>query len=184
MIEGAPRIVVFDPRHQYAPGQYQQNELAGGPWIICRQPWHLVNVLRLRSPRTPFCVLYLPTGDRIAHLDAVARLVFAAGAIVLLVDEVQLMTTEKWMSPAMFELITTGRHRDISVIVTSQRPANVAKNITDLANVKKIFRVQGAGDLNYFRPILTREQLEILPRLPDRHYLEVHDGGFSQVVTQ
>lgn len=84
---------------------------------------------------------------------AVAAFVYAwhCGNIWLIVDEVDLYCSPYNSDPTLKRIVRYGRHKAINLIAISQRPANVARDVTAQADAIVIFSTTENRDLDYLR---------------------------------
>jgi hypothetical protein len=78
-----------------------------------------------------FRVVYHPPSDagrRAAAFDLVCRAAYAAGNLTLVVEELRFVTTPSRAPAGWAQVTMTGRHRGLTVIGTSQRPASIDKD--------------------------------------------------------
>lgn len=124
-------------------------------------------------------VAFRPAGDpkrRAAQFDLWCRGLMAAGDCLALVEELAFVTQASKAPPAWAEVCLLGRHRGVSVIGTSQRPASVDKAF--LGNVDLVH----AGRQAYEADARTVGQLVGVPwaelmTLPDLHWIERRAGA-------
>ncbi len=86
----------------------------------------------------PFSVIFRPSMDdqlRARQFDLVCRLAIDAGKVCFVVEELAFVTTPS-RAPTAWKMVTlTGRHDQLVVIGTSQRPASIDKNFLSAATV-------------------------------------------------
>lgn len=81
--------------------------------------------------RHHFAVRFMPSFDqkeRAAQFDLFCRLAYALGNLVLVVEELAFVTSPSYAPPAWALCTCTGRHERLSILATSQRPAQVDKH--------------------------------------------------------
>ncbi len=120
-----PRCVKWDFKHEYDDGEVLL-ELAP-----------LVEAMDAAG-RGPFSLIFRPSMNakvRARQFDLVCRAVVDAGKLAFLVEELAFVTTPSY-APDGWALVTlTGRHDELLVIGTSQRPANIDKNFLGAATL-------------------------------------------------
>jgi hypothetical protein len=142
-----PRKVIFDTLHDptYNQDDYIHvkniNEL--GYWIK--------NTLTDKT----FTIIYHfdPDGvDRINEFDTALKLCYTRGDILIVIEEVQLFATTNisGMPQYLFNCILTGRHKDIAVICTTQRPGLFNKTILSQCSHIFIGHLAAPTDIDYF----------------------------------
>jgi hypothetical protein len=171
----APRELIFDPMRQFA----DRGELAPSLVELAKRG-RAARAFRLRySP---------PLDDSIGQrFNAFCSLALDLGRLVLVVDELQLVTKPSWAPPSWRHAVLIGRHppHELRIIATSQRPALVDATFRSNASVLATFRVNFAEDVRTMADHLgePRERIAALPRF---HYLArtmntgaVHSGATS-----
>jgi DNA helicase HerA-like ATPase len=103
--------------------------------------------------------------------------------ICLLIEEVHLYCGPNYAPEWLYKMITLGRHANVGMIVSSQRPAQVFRGITSAAPHKFIGQLDEARDLDYFRGMVG-ELADQIPKLAPYHFLYYQLGQAPQVVTR
>jgi hypothetical protein len=111
-------------------------------------PADLAQFLRWSRGEKTFACAYVPRGDPEEEIEEVARLVYARGQLCFACEEVPLYTQAGYMPPLLGKLIRTGRHRQIDVVWTAQRAAEVPKTLTALTDVWILFSQTEPRDLS------------------------------------
>jgi hypothetical protein len=75
----------------------------------------------------------------------------ASAPLWLFIDEVDLYLSWQNPDPVLLKIIRYGRHRRISLVGVTQRPANVHKDLVAQADVKILFNTAEPNDLAYLR---------------------------------
>lgn len=154
------RLLVWDPQ-----GEYQ----AHGRTYTDRARL-LANVRSAES----FRAVYQP-GDRLdlyaERFEWFCRLAYALGNLRLVVDELADVTTPS-KAPAAWSVVTRkGRHRGLVVVVASQRPAGVDKDLFSQCTHVSCGRLNFARDLAVMGEVLDVDPAR-LKALPDLAYIE------------
>jgi hypothetical protein len=155
-----------------------------------QQPGPLREFLRSRIDQ-PFRVLYQPVlpppappkydnkGKLIRppdllglHFAAVSTIVIAMGHMIYAIDEVDRVTSAGFAPPALDYLINQGRHVQVSMEVTSRRPAQIPRELTSQAHRFVVFRMTEPADLDYLQDYIGRAARESLPALTAYRSLE------------
>ncbi|RZS56717.1 hypothetical protein [Sphaerotilus mobilis] len=128
LAELAPaRLVIWDPRDEYGRHAPATGSLG-----------ELVRQVRAAGPSGPVRTRYVP-GGALALGEAfalVCLLVFEAGGLVFVAEELSDVTTASHAPPAWRRLITQGRHKGLHVIGAAQRPTLIDK--TFLGNCTRV----------------------------------------------
>jgi hypothetical protein len=172
------RVVAFDSEHQFGSGP-RQNPLPG--FVTVTQPGALKEFLR-RNLGANFKLLYQPKYEPAQHLDAVMALVTEAEDATLAIEEAANYCSASWMSPRMDYLLRCGRHRGISIIWNSQRPADVARGLTSPSRLY-VFRLEETRDQKFCRERGIPEALVAsISSLPKREFVTKNPQGEWVVV--
>ena len=97
-----------------------------------------------------FALAFLPDFDpkrRARQFDRFCRAAYALGDLVMVVEELSFVTTASYAPPAWSMVTCTGRHEGLTVVGTSQRPAQVDKNFFGNCTLIHSHRVQDANDV-------------------------------------
>jgi hypothetical protein len=143
--------------------------------------------------KTKFKVLYVPrTGTVIEHWRHVGTIAYAIGNLTLCIDEIGLLCERGELKkdgtpgqPILESIIHFGRHRNIEVIATTQRPTGVALRFRALCTEMIIFNTVEKRDLDYLEERVGAETIALLPTLPKYDYVEwKEDGSITQGRTE
>lgn len=144
------RLIVWDAREEYAelatPTERIGDVLAG-----------------LRSGKRVRLAYRPKTMDEKqlrAKFEALCKIVFAAGNVMFIAEELSDVTSPSWAPGAWRQISTQGRHRGLQVFGTSQRPASIDKHFLGNATQVRTHR------LNYQPDRVTLAQFLDIP-LPD-----------------
>lgn len=156
------RLVVFDPMHEYGP--------LGVPVGSLRA---LYLVIKAAGARGPFALIYQPpTEQRIEdQFNAVCREVFAAGNVLFVAEELNKVTKPGWAPEHWKNITSRGRHRHVTLIGASQRPASVDKDYIGNATVIRSGRLNFEDDQKTVARALGVLYTDIRD-LPDLAYIE------------
>lgn len=145
------RLMIWDTMDEYA----EQAELAP----------RLERILELAGAgRGGFAVRYVPRGtdqDLALRFGAFCSIAYAAGDLVMIVEELQRVTRPSWAPAAWSDCTLRGRHRDLSIIGLSQRPASVDKNFFSNATRIRTGRLNFADDVACMANVLGVDRAEI-----------------------
>lgn len=122
----------------------------------------------------------IDTSKKSEQFDEMVKLIYARGSVLVVIEEIQNFCTPYQMSPYLEHLFTTGRHRDLAVIFTTQRPAQVHK--TAMSQCTHIFcgQLHDKNDLNQVSNFLGRESKE-LSNLKEHHFIWWRPGKIVQL---
>lgn len=99
-----------------------------------------------------------------------AAIALAAGNCALVLDELENYCSPDYCPPVLLALAKVGRHRRVSYLGTSVRPADVSRDVTSSASVVFAFRMAEPRDLDYLSSRFGKET-RALATLPPRHCL-------------
>jgi hypothetical protein len=111
---------------------------------------------------------------RPSSLDDVKRCLLAIwliGRCTLVIEEVDMYCSAQKPLPALDRLLRYGRHRDISVIAISRRPADVPRLLTAQADEVVTFQQTEPRDLAWIRARSGQEQMQQVQNLHPFQYL-------------
>lgn len=139
--EGARRAMIFDP----------MRELGGfGDRVSTLD--ELRRRLIAAAPRKPVSLVYSPPDDP-AHLkqrySAFCDLAFVAGDLLVVADELADVTGPgpHGIPPGWDRVMRKGRHQHLRILIGSQRPAGVDKNLWSFATRLRSGRLNFAADV-------------------------------------
>lgn len=172
LVARAPRLLVVDVTGDYAALEGCRTLTAAGDVAAafrvagsgpCRIRYAAnLNMAGLRS--------YLRGAERVSDIPvgiarmgpAAAAVAFAAGDVVLVLDELSFWCRPSATPEPLALVATMGRHRGVSFLGGAQRPALVSRLITSQRDVAVFFKLTEPLDLDY-----AREQLgDAARRLP------------------
>ncbi len=123
--------------------------------------------------RKHFNIVFKPSlkyrNEKVFNL--VCKLVYAVGDLLFIADELKHVTraiqSPEWWS----EINTSGRHRGLSVIGTSQRPAQIDKDFFSAATHIRAFRMNFDSDVKVLADALHVKKDEV-SGLPEYNHIE------------
>jgi len=93
---------------------------------------------------------------------------------MLVVSEAELyLPVNKPLPPAIFKIVTRGRHRNIGLIADTRRIASLNKNVFGLSEWCFIFRHFSPNDIDYLNKFVAKDARG-LRDLEDRHFWVSH----------
>lgn len=104
----------------------------------------VINSLRLLWQTKNFTIIYKPHDGEI---EKVLELVNATGNVTLIIEEIHLLS--KSTQSNLYRILTTGRHKNINVIATAQRPYRVSRDLTAQSDIIISFRQTEKRDIDY-----------------------------------
>ena len=121
LLKGYSRLIIWSPLEQtdnYA-------SFCGG--VVVTKITDLIAQIKAGTK----AIVYLPKGsdkEIKTQFDRFCRCVWEVEGAHVLVEELSRVTMASWAPPAWKNLSTAGRHRGLTLIGTSQRPANIDKD--------------------------------------------------------
>lgn len=94
-------------------------------------------------------IIYWPQGtdsEVKKQFDLFCRIVWELEGSTVLVEELSRVTMASWAPPAWKNLSTAGRHQGLTIIGTSQRPANIDKDFLGNCTEIRCYRVNYDSD--------------------------------------
>ena len=148
------RLITLDHQKEYRRG------------VIVETFQDLTDYLK-QSPRSFRCICRFQDKDEIF---AAIELAWELGNCTLLAEEVSIICRPNWIDENLEKITLFGRHRNVSLVATTQRPALVHRSITAIAEKIVAFRHEETSDLEYLKDRgFDPEQVRMLDRL---QYLE------------
>lgn len=105
-------------------------------------------------------IVYVPTGtdnEVKTQFDRFCRIVWELEGATVLVEELSRVTMASWAPPAWKNLSTAGRHQGLTIIGTSQRPANIDKDFMGNCSEIRCYRVNYDSDAKVMADALGME---------------------------
>lgn len=115
-----------------------------------------------------------------SEFNEIIRLCYYLGNVQIVIEEVQLYSSPHSLPRNLKNALLTGRHQNISLLFTSQRPGEVNKTIISQCSHIFVGRISEGNDLNYLSKILNQDS-ERLISLPDRQFLYFSKNGVQQI---
>lgn len=116
-----------------------------------------LSVMLQRSGADRFALRYVPRGtDRelAMRFGAFCALAYSRGDLLLVVEELQRVTAPSWAPVEWSDCTLRGRHRRLSIIGLSQRPASVDKNFFSMATFVTTGRLSFPADRRCMAEVL------------------------------
>lgn len=114
------------------------------------------------------------------EFDHILRLCFYFSNIQVVIEEIQLYSSPHFLPKWLKNSLLIGRHRNLSILATSQRPGEVNKTI--LSQCSHIFcgNIIEGNDLKYVSAFLNLEAKK-LSTLPDRQFIYFSKNGIREI---
>lgn len=134
-----PRLMIWDAMREYGH--------AGK--VIKGKTTDLIAALK-KAGSGRFALVYQPTKEteqKMREQFAIfCRAALAVGKVMLVVEELALVTKAGYSPPGWLEVVTGGRHYGLVVVGTSQRPALLDKTFFSNCTMIRVGKLTSAGD--------------------------------------
>lgn len=134
-----PRIVILDTLGEYDDAEIETT-LAGA----------IRKILSVRDKRVFTISVRL---DDVEEYLKLLRLLYEMERICVVLEEVSLYTSPQKIPPELSALVRYGRHKAISLIFVSRRPAETHRDISAQSDVVVSFAQHEPRDIVYFRAL-------------------------------
>jgi DNA helicase HerA-like ATPase len=114
------------------------------------------------------------------EFNEIVRLCYYLGNLLLVIEEIQDYATAHRLPHWLKKALLTGRHQNLSLLFTTQRPGELHKTI--LSQCAHVFcgKITEGNDLRYLSNYF-RDETDRLALLPVRRFLYLHDGKISEI---
>jgi hypothetical protein len=149
------RLIVWDYMREY--GGLTAHQVTDIPSLV-----ELVKAKR-------FAVAFQPSFDarqRAREFDHFCRIGYALGDCTMVVEELAFVTMPSFAPPAWSMVTCTGRHKGLTVIGCSQRPAQIDKNFLGNCSTVHCGRLNDANDVRVMARCLGVEEGELRQLAP------------------
>jgi len=168
-----PRRIILDTLGEYEEGEivYSFHEFAE-------------KLIQLKSSSTQnFALIYKfdPESDMSEEeFNEVMRLSYYFGNVQIVLEEVQNFSSPHVLPKWLKNCLLTGRHQNISVLATTQRPGELNKTI--LSQCAHIFvgQINEGNDLKYISAFLNQDAKKLVS-LPERRFLYFGPEGVKEI---
>lgn len=151
------RLIIFDPMGEYA--------------TMAKPVTTLREVARAAKAKT-FSLAFRPDAEKAAQqFDLLCKIAYTAADCWLVVDELAIVTKPGWAPPGWADCSMRGRHKGLTVIGASQRPASIDKHFFGNATLIRTGRLNFAADIKVLANVLHVDQAEI-SQLKPLEYIE------------
>lgn len=158
LILGRKRLFIFDTLREYKVGLVTYDIIQAIEFLTEHQD----RIFRLSfSPET---------NDKIAF-DHSCKLIYALEDLTFLIEEVDNYCSAQNVSEVFSKIIRYGRHKNISLITTSRRTAEVPRLLTSQATDFYIFSHHEPRDIDYFSHLFSPNVAEKVRQLKKLQYI-------------
>lgn len=170
-----PRLVIFDRLHEYECEENEEVETFDAfaekiKWSLDQEQFKIVFRFDIEADNH----------DEV--FNHALRVLYYRGSCCVVVEEVHNFASTHFLPQWFREILLTGRHRELSLILTSQRPAEIHKTL--LSQSAHIFcgSMHESNDLRYLSSFMG-DDAEKLPHLPQFRFLHFRPGEPSQEIS-
>jgi len=137
ILQRIPRLFVFDTmgEHGFVPN-------------TCRDLGEAEEFLAWAEMQDTFAGRLIPDDDIEADFTVVARWVYEQGEMLFAIEEIPLLCRPGFLPPELGQLVRLGRHRDLSLLWTAQRAAEVSRTLTAMTDIFILFSSTEPRDLD------------------------------------
>jgi len=121
-------------------------------------------------------LIYRPLDDPAAEIDGIAESIFLLGDLTFVIEEVTCYCSAYQISEQFAHIIQRGRHKNISLVATTQRPYGLHRLLTSQAKEIYVFSTNEPRDRQYLSALLGHEIEAKLDSLQQYEYLKWQDG--------
>ena len=170
-----PRKIIFDSLHEYGP---EEGETVNSFLEFCEA------ITRLDSMKPDHFTLIvkfdIESEVSLVEFDQMLKMSYYFGNVLVVIEEVQNFSNVHLIPHWLRNLLLTGRHQNIAMLFTTQRPGELHKTI--LSQCQHIFcgNIVEGNDLRYISSFL-RQDAKNLVQLPERQFLYFGPHGISKI---
>ncbi len=110
--------------------------------------------------------------------NEIFRLMFSLRNVLLVVDECQYYGACHYLD----QLVLVGARHGIAILASTQRPANISKNLMSQSSDVFVGQLYEPNDVKYLREFLPPEDIARIPSIPPYHFLHFRSGHESSIV--
>ncbi len=165
-------VLIWDPESEWA-GPIAKDGIAHA--VCFHSLAQLTAWILTHNPRLDGRRLVVQVSGR-AQFTELARIAFRAGDLWLVVDEAHSWCSAHKCPEAMLDLVKRCRHRRVSLLLISQRPAGLHPDIRNVKSAVTLFQMPDLLSRQWVRNEISPELELALRKLPLQAYLEWSGG--------
>lgn len=173
-----PRRIIIDSLNEYTEEDYAGAKVVHSFHEFCEALKKLHSV-----SQDNFVLIYqfdIESENHVDEFNEIMRLCFYFGNIQVVVEEVQLYSTPHQLPKWLKQCLLVGRHNNLSLLFTTQRPGELNKTI--LSQCSHIFcgQIIEGNDLRYVSSFLNQDA-DRLSKIPPRRFLYFYEGRVTEI---
>jgi GTPase SAR1 family protein len=168
-----PRVVIIDTVQDYRPdgkSYFFSDFETFGHWLVKAQY------------ASEFRAVYqfsIHDVNKFEIANEIFKILFSVGNVLLVVDEVQYYKASHYLS----EIILVGARHGIATITSTQRPANISKDLISQSSDIFIGKLFETNDSKYLGDFLSNEDLLKISSLEPRKFLHFRPGESTEIIS-
>ena len=169
-----PRVVVLDFMHEYDDGEIVRS--------FSEFSEKLIEYKTTRRKRFRLIFQFPPETEDFAFIcDHILKTCYTAGNMLVVIEEVQNYSHTHHLPHWLRSALLTGRHKNLALIFTTQRPGELHKTI--LSQCAHVFcgRIHEKNDLKYLENYFY-DEIEKLKKLENRFFIYWQPGVKTALV--
>lgn len=163
LIRPKRRLIVFDTMAEYTDG------------VVFTDRRAMLEFWR-KHARGDFRIIYQPEFNPAREIDEIAELVYLCGHVCFVIEEVTAYTNPNYISDQLAHCIQRGRHKDIEIVATTQRPYGLHRLLTSQCRDIYVFNTNEPRDVAYLRDLLGAGVEAKLKTLAKYQFVHWQDG--------
>jgi hypothetical protein len=160
IVERSPRLFIFDStgEHSWIPNAFHSLD-------------RVSQFLGWASMQDRFAGSFIPEDDVEGSFDRIAFWIYQEGGMTLGVEEIPFLCEPNHVPDALDRIVRLGRHREVNMVYTGQRMAEIARRITAATDVFLLFQHTEPRDIEAIADRCGAEVAQQVMELPMHGYL-------------
>lgn len=174
-----PKKVIFDRVREYFPEPGDEN------YKIVESFESFAVAIKAAMHLDRFKIIFRFPIEATNHdtvFNEALRVLYYVGNVTVVVDEVHNFATTHYLPRYLKEILLTGRHRRVSLITTSQRPANVHKDLVSQCGHLFVGQVHERNDIKYLESAIGDDARRLI-NIEQYHFLHFRPGFPTELIT-
>lgn len=169
-----PRKVIFDTL-----GEYTDND-----GIICQGFNDFCEKVIQTQTAERFTLIYqfdIEQESNGSEFSEALRVLYYRGSVFICIEEIQNFASTHSLPMWLKNCLLTGRHRNVGLLFTTQRPGECHKTIVSQSNHVFCGSLHEKNDIDYVRAVLGDKAFE-LASLPERKFIYFRPGQETRLI--